>query len=718
MLLDEEEEAEEAGIRLLSDDAMTDSLRLRSLHRSATIVRPRLAVLNFLLQLARNLTPSVRGSFVESVIEHDCIDSLARILHSLSRIAHLDGSPLVRRMCEWLLPAVLSTLAALLSSCPDSFRSYVVESHALHSPTHSSSSGTTGNGSAPSPSLVDSLLTAVAHPACAGSSGGGAVVAFLRQLCDGDEDDSSGEHVQQLQRLCIEGTGMAELADSLRCFSLHPRPMSVRRSAVWALDWLTFVAGKFKAVAVSRYATSRHLAETCAHFLTRLRSPLPSSECGLLAAPSDVVGGVLRLLGSLVRCHRLPLIDALIEANVFQAVLQSVLSSAYLTLHSTSLLTSAALELLNQLTPVTHLPAVRSHLLQLQPHMQHIAHIQGVSQLMQRCHAYQKQHAQQHQLQQLHKHDQPDSSSSSEKAERGRRKRRVRLTEDDNGHSKRSRRHSQQQQERALVMDEAVDEGKEGRESSSREGTPRRSSSQQGSSGHSQRGTKDEIAEATETPTTSSSSRALHRPTALVSPDYDSDDDEELEERGDGRPMQVDGQQQRHELRVQRPYPEHPASPSTLLSPSSFPPRRSDEADYSFLSVASLPAAAAAADVAVVVPPPPSDPSFDSAREQLLVARRQQREAEDQRADLLANMHKRAAAGQQQHTTMTQIAPRLALSISLKRPSFSFALNGASPLLHSGGSAQMVRVIADSSTQRFDEVDSTSTALQQAHSPG
>ena len=725
------EDEEDDGTRLLPSEAHNEPPQLRSFHRSAAVLRPRLGVLNSLLQLARNLTPSVRGSFVESVIEHDCIDSLTRVLHSLSRIAHLDASLPVRRMCEWLLPAALCMLAALLSSCPDSFRSYVVESHALHSPSHSSASATVPT---PSLSLIDSLLTALCNPSCAGSSGGGAIVSFLRSLCDGDEDDSSGEHVQQLQRLCIEGAGMAVLGDSLARFSAHPRPAFVRRSAVCAVEWLIFAAGKFKAVAVSRFALMQHLLETCKTFLTRT-SPQPpastSSDCPLLAAPNDVVCGVLRLLSCLIRCHRPPLIDALIEVNVLDAVLRSVLSPAYLLLHSTSLLTSAALELFNQLTPVTHMPAVRRHVLVMQPHMQHIAHVHVVSQMMQRCHAYHKQHTQQQHEQQQHGGGQSDSSHHNNhhhnnRADRGRRKRKAKSAEEESGDSKRSRRqHQHQPQQQPPPQDRALHTGdthsavdRDSYKCSVRDEAADRSSVVSGRAGEC------EVAASAFGSSLTAAATSVHSSALLVSPDYYEEedapvavgspntalfeDDERLDESGAP-------QQQPHTAPQQ-------AQLHSALSPSVSPAAYGDSFHTSVDEPPLSPPAAHSASSVT------ADSDFDSWSARLVRDRRQQREAEEERADLLANISKRARAQsnntsahpqqhpqqQQQQRAANQTAylatTRSAISISFKRPSMSFALNGVwSPHTHNSTASteQTQQVPAESG----DAVDSTAASF-------
>ena len=687
LLLDDEEED---CVQLWPSVTLTVPPQLRSFHRSAAVLRPRLGVLNSLLQLARNLTPSVRGSFVESVIEHDCIDSLTRILHSLSRMAHLNATRSVQRVCDWLLPAALSMLAALLFSCPDSFRSYVVESHALHSPTHSSGSPT---GTSPTLSLLDSLLTALCNPTCAGSSGGGAIVSFLRQLCDGDEDDSSGEHVQQLQRLCIEGPGMAVVGELLARFSLHPRPSAVRRSAVCALDWLTFVAGKFKAVAVSRYASTQDLPETCKSILTRRRAQLPSNEppvTQLLAAQNDVVCGALRLLSCLIRCHRPPLIDAIIQANVLHAVLQSVLSSNYLILHSTSLLTSAALDLFNQLTPVTHLTAVRQHLLQLQPHMQHIAHTHVISQMMQRCNAYHKQHAQQ----QFQPARQADSScnhttisgsssggsGNNQRTDRERRKRRVKSTEDESGDNKRSRR---PQQDEVHHRPDAQNTGEDRQQRSVRERAMEQTSALSGA--------------ATERRAVAASGAAspFHSSALLVSLDYyDDDDEKEAAEGEEEESSESDSRPQPHRIRHQRQCISLPLSSSTPRSAGGN----------------CLPQSG------TIEPLPPSDPLFESATLRLRMDRRQQREAEEQRADLLAIINKRAAGHTSTaHTQQQHVAPRTALSLSFKRPTISFSLNAVSsppaPPAHS--SADAMQPAAVHGSQLSDAVKSVPAASQQ-----
>ena len=651
LLLDDAEaataEGEEDSTRPSQLSAQpTASPRLRLFHRSAAALRPPLALLNSLLLMARTLTPSTRVSFVESVIEHDCIDSTTRILHTLCAVARLDSSRLVRRVCEWLLPAVVSLLAALLSSCPDSFRSYVVESHALHSPIHSSASNGGGGrgGSGSGSSLLDTLLAALCDPAvCGGSSAGGAVVAFLRQLCDGEEDDSSGEHVAQLQRLCMDGAGMAALADSLARFSLHPRPATVQAGAVCALEWLHFVAGKFKAVAVSRYASTHQLPRTCATFLSRARAqPSPNSHvnCPLLAAPNAVLCGVLRLASCLVRCHRPVLVEALVEARLLDAVLQSTLSPAYLLLHSTSLLSSASLELLSELSHVIHVATLRAGLLRLQDELRRIAHLPAVGQLLHKCAAYSAQQPPQQPRQQPHVREQrygqfdsggdsgggggigsASSAHNGSRAERSRKKRKkssewAGVDSDRSGVDSSSRRPPHNGDDFALPTTRG-------------QRTEAESRMQHGSglSG------------------AALDSSRIHNSSLLISPDYFDDDEDDAA---------VDSLHEQRSSLVPVPLPS--------------PPPDSEQ------SALSLPPAAFSSD------------AFECAASRLASARRDARAAEEQRADLLANIRRRTAAtaadtthaaphshSQQPHTHTAARTP----SSLARRPAISFALKGA-----------------------------------------
>ena len=538
-------------------------------------------------------------------------------------------------------------------------------------------------------------------------------------LVGNSEDDSSREHVQQLQRLCLEGAGMSELSESLSRFSLHPRPASVRRSAVCALDWLSFVAAKFKAVAVSRYASTQRLPETCRTFLSRMRSQPQSCApplWPLLAAPNDVVGGVLRLVSGLVRSKRQPLVEAVIEADIFDAMLRSVLSPAYLLLHSTPLLTSAALELFSQLTPLTHVTAVRRHVLTLQPHMQHIAHVPVISQLVQKCHTLHRQHAQQQQQQQQHQrqHDSDYSigdSGNNSRADRGRRKRKAKQSEEDSADTARRGRRQQRERDRAThSIDAQSNSDRHFQHHSARKPAAEISGT---AADTAIEGEAHEAAAAP--PAVAASTRSLSA-ALLVSLDYYNSDDDDDDDQ-DSTQQQQQHQQQVHRMRQQRQYQSQPPSPSA---------RRSENGNYYHLfNAVDEPPPFPSGELPVPLEPPNStETSFESATERLQRDKRQQRQTEEQRVDLLANIKRAAgpASIAQRPSLQRKLTAdgllRPALSISLKRPAISFALNGGlSPHDRgsSGGrSAEGARRTADSAGQQHEAVESTSSALQQS----
>ena len=359
-----------------------------------------------LLHLSKSLPPHLRSAFAESMIERGLIDCISAALRGQAeRAKRLQGqdvgeeenekkervegaqgggrrlrpSPLLRssvRCCRWLFPLSLSVLSSLLLHCPESFRSYYMESRLL----------------APRTSLLSSLLTILALPSHVDATIAQQSLAFMRTLIEGEEEEGGGvrgvrgeEEVmdgsaQSLRSILLTDDMAGEVAASLRLLSVHPRPHLARLSSSALLEWLTLSLQKVDPSQAVPFLTHHRLPSIAATFLSRskevedsqgattwkflptpsqtplplsptpLPPPLPTpSSVPLLSLPChppEVLCGAVRLLCVLVSCHgKVVCADTAMSCDVLPSALRWLSSP----LCRSNLLHSTLLEFLTAL---------------------------------------------------------------------------------------------------------------------------------------------------------------------------------------------------------------------------------------------------------------------------------------------------------------------------------------------------------------------------------